>query len=392
MRSTAVYAGGRVVYLVRGTVTPTRLMSVPIDGSAPPIVLASVATTPELTVEGDRVIYPGPSDGLFVVPIDGSGPRVLLSGASQPSGDVTDFRVSADDQFVVFRGDLVADERHELFRAPLDGSAARVRVSDPVLGSTAGRSVERDFALTPDGLHVVYRADRDADDVQELYCGPSDGSAAPIELNPPLEGAAYKDVFDFALSPDGASVVYRANQDHPATLELFRVPRSGGPATRLNEPFLPLGAVKGVQAGYRITAAGRVVYRSDQDVEYVMRLWSVPADGSSPALRLETAPASGSVADFLLRGEGEHALFRRTAGYRTELFSVSSAGNWAPIRISPALDDGRAVGQFSTSSDGRRVAYIADQEGDDVQELFLCLRASGERKLPGTGPSRTVQR
>lgn len=374
---------------------PLDASSAPVELSGLPVGLVQLVSAYGFSSGGAAVLFLRHATGrdeLHVVPLDGSSPSVLLSGASQPSGNVTDFRVSADDEFVVFRGDLLADERHELFRAALDGSTARVRVSDPVLGSTTGRSVERDFALTPDGLHVVYPADRDADEVQELYCGPSDGSALPLELNPPLEGAAYKDVLDFALTPDGEYVVYRSNQDNPATWELFRVSRSGGQATRLSEPFLPLGAVKGVQPGYRITSAGRVVYRSDQAVEHVMRLWSVAADGSSQALRLEGAQVSGSVLEFLLRGEGGRVLFRRIVGTRTELFSVRMDGAWAPIRISPALDGGRAVGQVSVSSDGRRVVYVADQEADNVQELFLSMHGSGEREQQAPAPSGTVYR
>ena len=42
------------------------------------------------------------------------------------------------------------------------------------------------------------------------------------------------DAYDFQVSPDGSTVVYRADQDTDDVFELYSVPIGGGASTKLN--------------------------------------------------------------------------------------------------------------------------------------------------------------
>ena len=99
-----------------------------------------------------------------------------------------------------------------------------------------------DFQISPDGRHVVYRADQDTDQVLELYSVLL-GGGPPIRLNPLL--VTGQSVEDYQISPDGRWVVYRADQDTDNSIELYSVPIEG-PMTagiRLNGPLVPNGNV-----------------------------------------------------------------------------------------------------------------------------------------------------
>ena len=48
---------------------------------------------------------------------------------------------------------------------PSDGSGVAVKLNGPLV---AGGGIQR-FSVSPDGSRVVYQADQDADEVEELY-------------------------------------------------------------------------------------------------------------------------------------------------------------------------------------------------------------------------------
>ena len=74
-----------------------------------------------------------------------------------------------------------------------------------------GGDVDR-FQFSPDGSRVLYLAEQDTDEVDELYSVPAMGGT-PVKLNSalPSGGNVYSDGLQF--SPDGSRVLYRAEQD-----------------------------------------------------------------------------------------------------------------------------------------------------------------------------------
>ena len=116
------------------------------------------------------------------------------------------------------------------------------------------------FALTHDGNSVVYRADQDVDDVFELHLAPIDASQAPIRLNEPLD--PNEDIAAGFRFRGGTRVVYRSDQDPTAALELFSVPTNGSQVSRKHSaPLVPNGNV----LSFQLSADGTKVAYS---VEY----------------------------------------------------------------------------------------------------------------------------
>ena len=98
----------------------------------------------------------GTSDHLNDIPVSG--------------GDVLSFTIAPLGGFVFYRGDILTDGRYELFRTRIAGtSSVDVRVSGPLV---AGGEISSDsWAVLPDGRQVVYHADQEVDEQDDLYVG-----------------------------------------------------------------------------------------------------------------------------------------------------------------------------------------------------------------------------
>ena len=196
-----------------------------------------------------------------------------------------------------------------------------VKLSAPLV---AGGNVY-DFALSPDGKSVLYLADQDIDTRYELYRVSLASPGVATKLNPQL--LTNRDVMDFVQSPDGSKVVYRADDLLIGLYDLYVVDvASPGSATKLSGTLTAGGSVR---SGYSVSPDGaRVLYRADQEV--VDRL---------------------------------------------ELFSVEIASPGVSTKMSSQLvAEGDVTSGFAFSPDSTHVAYIADQDVDGVLELYDTTR------------------
>lgn len=313
-----------------------------------------------------------------------------LSGFMPFWGGVVDFQISPDGRHVVYRADQDTDQVLELYSVLLGGGPP-IRLN-PLL--VTGQSVE-DYQISPDGRWVVYRADQDTDNTIELYSVPIEGPmTAGIRLNGPL--APNGNVASFQISPDSSRVVYRADQEADGLAELFSVPISGpaGPVIKLNGSLVSGGDV----FAYQISPdGGRVVYRADQDTDNVFELYSVPLVGGTPGIKLNSNLVSGGdVSIFRISPDGNRVVYGadQDAFTRLELYSVSINGpTGSAIKLNGPLVANGEVSDFQISPDSRRVVYRADQDTDEVMEIFSVsiLGPTGSGiKLHAQGPNSDV--
>ncbi|MDR4504219.1 MAG: hypothetical protein MRK01_05405 [Candidatus Scalindua sp.] len=234
----------------------------------------------EISRDSSRVVYLADQDRLDVyelysVPLDGSTSPIKLNGSLVNGGDVYDFEISPDSSWVVYRGHQDTVDVYELYSVPLDGSASPIKLNGSLVN---GGDVYWDFEISRDSNRVVYRGDQDTDNVSELYSVPLDGSTSPIKLNGSLVNGG--DVYwDFEISPDSNRVVYRGDQDTDNVSELYSVPLDGSTSPiKLNSSLVSGGDV---YRNFEISRdRSRVVYLADQDRLDVYELYSVPLDDS----------------------------------------------------------------------------------------------------------------
>ena len=405
----------RVVYVAdQDTNEVFELYSVPIDGSAAPVKLSGPMVAGgrvalfggifQIAPDGQRVVYLAEQDTdgvieLYSAPIDGSSAPVKLSGLMVAGGDLSPsaqtlgapcFRFSPDASRVVYRADQDTDEVFELYSAPLDGSAASVKLNGTMV---AGGDVTMayglgDFQVSPDGARVVYRADQDADDVFELFSVPIDASASPVKLSGALVAGgdvAAVDSSSFGISPDGSRVVYRADQDVDERFELYGVPidASASPV-KLSGTLVAGGdVVVDYFAGFEIAPDGeRVVYLADASTDEHVELWIAPLDGSAGPVKLSGPLGAGDVVRFRLAPDGRQLVYLADQDVVEvfELYRAPLDAGVAPHKLHRALGDERdASWKFQISPDSTRVVYLADQASDEVQELWMSPIARAPR-------------
>ncbi len=373
--------GARALYTVHRAVQfapPPKLFSAPIAGGVSPILLANDATSVTLG-SGQRVVYVRGNgnnlpadDQLFSRPIDGSSPAIELDAGL--GGYQSYLQVTPDGNRAVFMTRFYPD--HAFYSVPADGSASPVRLSGTTLPSSAPK-------VSPDGIWFVFGSREAATSaVTELFCARIDGTLGPVKLNGPLvSGGA---VFASQISPDSGRVVYAADQDVDEVIELYSVPIDGSASpVKLNGALVSGGDVF---TDFRITPDGaRVVYVADQGADEVRELFSVPIDGSASPVRLSGSMVSGGdERAFQISPDSRLVVYAadQEVDELAELFLAPIDGSLEPLKLNwpvakaghqstsePLLD---GVGAFEITPDSRRVVFEAT-ERTQVTELFSSV-------------------
>ena len=260
---------------------------------------------------------------------------------------------------------------------------AAIKLNDPQFFGARVRGIP---LISPDSSRVVFYGDQEAGNVFELFSVSSIGGTV-TKLNGSLSaiGGNVGDQFSGGhfLSPDGTRVAYLANQDTDNVVELYSVPIGGGTATKLNDTMAEGGNVPIVDIPYLFSPdSSRVVYRADQDANGVFELFSVASIGGAVTKLNNTMVTGGDITDgnFLVSPDNSHVVYRadQDANNIFELYSVPLAGGIA-MKLNNTLVGGGDVGKgtFAITPDSSRVVYRADQDIDGVDELYSVPLSGG---------------
>ncbi|MEM7249688.1 MAG: hypothetical protein AAF533_30565, partial [Acidobacteriota bacterium] len=263
--------GSMVVYRAdQDTAGVRELYSAPITGGGstklndPLATFGNVETDFQISPDGSTVVFRADANmflvfEIFSVPI-GGGTVTRLNDPPIAGSDVLAlFQITPDSSRVVFVADATVNDQHEIYSVPIGGGPIAT-INGPL---TAGGDVDgAPFLITPDSANVIYLADQDTNDVQELYLGAIEGGSVST-LNDPL--VADGDVMDDALilSDDGQSVLYLADQDTDTVVELYLASVAGGPTVKVNDPLVNGGGVRS-EIGFSPNGT-TIIYRADQD-------------------------------------------------------------------------------------------------------------------------------
>jgi len=208
------------------------------------------------------------------------------------------------------------------------------RLSDELVRGRVGDVF--DSTVSADERWIVYRADATQDERFELYSVPVDGSAPPVKLS--FASRPDTDVPAFAFSPDSTRVLFLAD-----------------------------------------------TLRNEQNDLYV-----VAADRSTPPYRLNPPLAAHrTLRDFGCSADGAWVAFRsnHASGAGFELFRVPLDGSAAALRVSAPLVPGGDVRGYRFASPTELV-YDADQDSDEVYELYASSIGELRRRAPAPEPTR----
>lgn len=343
-----------------------------------------VNLVPELgfAVSNTRALFAGDftSPGvveLWSAPIASAGGADPVHAAPVTGGNVTAFEVAATAGRVVFRGDLLVDERYELWSAAADGSGSEARLSE---SSPTAEGDVFEFDFGPGAApRVVFRADSIVDERFDLFSRAIDGGGSPTRLNPTTVGAGDVEP-GFAVSPDGARVVLRGDLLVDERIEVWSASTSGavGSAAKIN----PNPPAAGDIDSFAITAtSSHVVYAGDGTVDGRVELWGVPIAGpTTSAVKLHAAAgANENVGAFALSPDGARVAF--LADLEPEgpdmvwMADVGgAAGNGVAAHAAPVAG-GNALAPFGWSPESLGVLFRGDLLTNDKFDLWLADHA-----------------
>ena len=334
------------------------------------------STDLQFSPNGSRVIYLADQTTdevfeAFSVPSAG-GSTIKLNDTLVAGGDVTLQRINSDGSQVLYLADQTTDEVFEIFSVPTTGGTP-VKLNGAM--GVGGDVSTSGLQFSPNGSRVVYFADQNADNVNELFSVPSTGGAA-IKLNGTLVTNGDVASSGILISPDSSRVIYTADQDADNVFEIFSAPIAGGTPVKLSGPMVANGDVSVGAGGRAFTPDGsRVIYTADQDADEVVELYSVLSAGGA-SIKLNGPMASGGDLQpnsLAFSPNGSRVLYvadQQTDGL-AELFMVPAAGG-TPVKINGPLASGGGVatagGQFTP--DGSRIVYVAQQDTAGTSELY----------------------
>ena len=305
---------------------------------------------------------------------------IKLNGELPSGGNVDSYglQFSPDGSRVLYRADQDTDQVFELYSVPATGGTP-VKLNGEL---TSGGNVDyKGLQFSPDGSRVLYNADQDTDGVFELYSVPATGGT-PVKLNAGLPSGGNVDSYGLQFSPDGSRVLYRADQDTNGVTELYSVPATGGAPVKLNAELPSNGDVR--YYGLQFSPDGsRVLYRANQDTDSIFEIYSVPVMGGTPVKLNAELILGGEVSSSGLQFSPDGSRVLYLADQETddvwELYSVPATGG-TPVKLNSALPSDGDVHYYGLqfSPDGSRVLYLADRDKDEVLELYSVPAAGGE--------------
>lgn len=386
--------GSRVVYWADQDADEVfELFSVPLDGSQPPVrlngalapggdvLLSSPPFTPnpfwpQVSPDGSAAVYRADQDAdgvieLYSVLLDGSAAPVRLDAPLGPAGDVFSAQISRDSAWVLYVAQRGAIGPAELFRVPLHGTPARARRTDErnrlnlPLDPFEGVSL---VSIGPDGERVAYQANPGGGNGDQLFSVRIDGSEPSLPLSAPADGV----VFTSTVDPSGERVVYlAATSDESFDSKLFSVPIDGSEERVRISTLSALGYVRGFEP---TPDASRVVYTFELvGGPPAAELHSAPMDGSAAAVKLN--PAGTRTVAFRLVPDSHHVVYLQASlpAGPFELYAAPVDASRPAWRLSAPLVAGGNVVPGFTATVGGRVLYLADQDVDEVFELFVTF-------------------
>jgi hypothetical protein len=364
----------QVVYRVRMIGTgSTQLYSAPIlSGPATPLAGAVGGTA--VTVQDDykiaadslRVvfrenkIFPYTFTGMALVSarLDGSSYTVLENFPSfgLPAVAISDFEVSADAAYVVYRKGIGSPIITQLYSLPVAGGTS-VRLSLSAPSSTS--NVAADYAISLNAATVVFKAANVSTDTQDLYSVPIRAGISPVPLVP-FGGLLFpgKTISQFAISPDSSRVVSLNDKFLVGAFVLYSTPIGGGTSVKFTSSSDIISFAISPDSAY-------VVFPSDT-------LYSAPlAGGTITPLTPAATPGAGR---YRISPDSSRVVF---IGANGALYSNRITGGTA-TKLSGTMVAGGSVGSFVGGSDGpfnispnsARVVFSADKETDNTFELY----------------------
>lgn len=188
----------------------------------------------------------------------------------------------------------------------------------------------------PDSSRIGYVADQDTSGVLEVYTCVPDGSGSVRVSGALVAGGSASPP---TWAPDSSRIAYLADQETDDVTEVYSSLPDGTGNVKVSGPLVAGGSVvdaNGLDPAWAPDSS-RIAYVADQDTDEVFELYSSLPDGSGNIKVSGPLVAGGDV-----------------------MHPHLVSGSW-----------------FRWAPDASRIAYVADQDTDDVHELYTSFPGGG---------------
>jgi hypothetical protein len=226
------------------------------------------------------------------------------------------------------------------------------------------------FDVSSDSAWIVYRADQETNDVDELFRVRPDGTQLAKLNPPPVVGGSV--AFDaWAINSGGDYVVYMTNQDVYSASEVYSVNISTLDATPLNQSLLSYEDV----SYWVISPYGqRIAYVADIGGYNYNELWAVNVDGTDRT-RLGTVDAAEgwTILDAAFTPDASKVVYREDHYvYDPALLRIAAADGSGAARLVGPPQSNRGVTNFELTPDNRYAVYRSNSDDATTFELFAA--------------------
>lgn len=335
---------------------------------------------------GQRLAYVADQDEddkfeLYTVLPNGTA-NTKISGNMIASGDVVGFRWSPDSQRIAYRADQEFTNRYELYSTLAIGL-----INAKINGDLALNGYVSDkYEWSADSAYIAYTAEQDTADKFELYTAGPTGANKTRVSDLPDDGI--NTVSTFKWSPVNNRLVYRAYEPGPGddASELYSVLYTGAQHNLLTDP-MATDAV--VDISYAWAPDGsRIAFISDEEVLGRDELYTVSPTGLARVKINSPLEAGGDVLFFKWSPDSQWLAYQadQETNNVSELFTATPTGQDI-TKVNGVLVAGGNVSpyNFRWSPDSAKLAYIADQDNDEVAELYTS-DVTGMNNVKVSGP------
>ncbi len=293
---------------------------------------------------------------------------VQVNDVSVAGSDITEFGYSPTSRELVYIADHPTLGDEQLFVYSVADGGTPVHLS-----TGPSQYPVEEFRFTPDGRSMVYRAETDPgkgipSDIHELFFVPLDGSDSPVQLQIGLQ--ADETVRDLRVSPSGTHIAYTIAEPGQSA-EFLRIaplgeaiPEKGGGSGNLTTDPIE-------DENFRFDPNGTRVWFQFRNDDVI---GSIPTGGTFP-LPLHPEQDWDIEQEFVVGPDGATVFWigDPDTGGQSELFASNGAGFGSPLRLSQeSLGVNRDVFDFKLSPGGDLVAFTADFENDNDREFYVA--------------------
>ncbi|OAB58533.1 hypothetical protein AY599_08390 [Leptolyngbya valderiana BDU 20041] len=341
-----------------------------------PLVSGGSIFSWELSPDGFRVAYIADEDidgvdELFVSPVTGGG-STKVSGPAVAGGDAWFFTFSPDSQWLLFTGDLAINGWRHFYSTPADGSQATPNVlATQVVQDPDPPVIELSptVEVTSDGSDVLFASRQGSPSTRRILRAPIDGSAPAVSLTNALTEVNAR----FQYEPGVDRILVR---DAASPSNLYSVAVDGSSFIALTSFTDPLVDISGFSTPNGVVYAADPEVDERASLFFVDYLGQTTTELSLDSeffrgvLRLFFSPDRASL--FFVEQVNSSVIVLSSDRLRVAQLDSLTVSNLASIGNSALVTGDREfLWLLPSPTNPTQVFYLADRLADDQVDAFL---------------------